>query len=87
MRRCESARAISPSSTKARRDSACRMKLRSLAILAALVCVLFAAAGPKARVEIATHDMSDPAPRRFEATIALGQSALSILYTWTRHAR
>ena len=36
-----------------------------------------------ADIRIITHDVTDTAPRKFQAAIDLGVMAVSVLYTWT----
>jgi hypothetical protein len=36
-----------------------------------------------AKIQIITHDVTDTAPRKFQAAIDLGVMAVSVLYTWT----
>jgi hypothetical protein len=43
--------------------------------------------GPSGRLAIQMHDLADPSPHRIEATLQLGQAALSLLITWTSHLR
>ncbi len=36
-----------------------------------------------ANIRIITHDVTDTAPRRFQAAVDFGVMAVSVLYTWT----
>ena len=60
---------------------------RRRTIVAAAVAgtlMLAAAQHPSADLRIVTHDIGDPAPRRFQAALDLGVVAVSFLYTWTQ---
>lgn len=54
-----------------------------IAATALSLAVVTAANHPVARFEIVTHDLSDPAPRRFQAVADLGMMGVSVLVTWT----
>jgi hypothetical protein len=57
-----------------------------LMIAGALAIGLAAAQHPVARVQVLTHDIGDPSPRRIQAALDLGVVAVSVLVTWTgRH--
>lgn len=56
---------------------------RIVAGIAALALVALAAERPTAGIRLITHDLSDPAPRRFQAAVDLGVVGVSLLYTWT----
>lgn len=38
---------------------------------------------PTADIHIITHDVTDVAPRKFQAALDFGVMAVSVLYTWT----
>lgn len=38
---------------------------------------------PSANIHIITHEVTDTAPRKFQAALDLGVMAVSVLYTWT----
>lgn len=38
---------------------------------------------PSADIRIITHDVTDAAPRKFQAAVDMGILAVSVLYTWT----
>ena len=59
-----------------------RLTIAGIAVAAAIVL-----GGPDARLSILTHDRGDPNPHKVEASIGLGKLALSLLFTWTAHAR
>lgn len=56
---------------------------RKLIVAGAAALALFAASHPSANIEVLTHDVSDPAPRRVQAAVDLGLMAVSVLVTWT----
>ena len=58
---------------------------RRIALALCAACLLLAGSGFDARLAINAHDRADVAPQRFEASVALGKAALSLLITWTRH--
>lgn len=49
----------------------------------AALLALAAMPGPSANIQILTHEVTDTAPRKFQAAIDLGIMAVSVLYTWT----
>ncbi len=59
------------------------MNRRVALIVCAVALAIVTISGPTARLAIQTHDLTDPSPRRVEATLALGRAALVLLITWT----
>lgn len=59
----------------------------ALLLIACAVLAIAMVSGATARLAIQTHDLSDPSPRRIEATLALGKAALVLLFTWTNRIR
>ena len=49
----------------------------------AALLALVAMPGPTADIRILTHEVTDTAPRKFQAALNLGIMAVSVLYTWT----
>ena len=49
----------------------------------AALLALVAMPGPTADIRILTHEVTDTAPKKFQAAINLGIMAVSVLYTWT----
>lgn len=69
-------------------DSRRQVKRRPALLLIAFAFLAIAmVSGPTARLAIQTHDLTDPSPRRIEATLALGKAALVLLITWTSRIR
>jgi hypothetical protein len=63
------------------------MNRRFALVLCAFALAVVTVSGPTARLAIQTHDLTDPSPRRVEATLALGKAALVLLITWTSRIR
>ena len=55
----------------------------ALAGAGAALLALVAMPGPTADIRILTHEVTDTAPKKFQAAINLGIMAVSVLYTWT----
>jgi len=55
----------------------------ALASGGAALLALMAMPGPSADIRIITHEVTDTAPRKFQAAVDLGVMAVSVLYTWT----
>lgn len=55
----------------------------ALASGGAALLALTAMPGHSANIQILTHDVTDTAPRKFQAAINFGIMAVSVLYTWT----
>lgn len=55
----------------------------ALASGGAALLALVAMPHPSADIRIITHDVTDTAPRKFQAAVNLGVMAVSVLYTWT----
>lgn len=49
----------------------------------AALLALTALSPHSANIQIITHDVTDTAPRKFQAALDLGILAVSVLYTWT----
>ncbi|HVF93486.1 MAG TPA: hypothetical protein VM900_04155 [Sphingomonas sp.] len=56
---------------------------RMVLAVAGAAMLLLAARHPTADIQLLTHDVSDPAPRRLQAAVDLGLVGVSVLYTWT----
>ena len=63
------------------------MNRRTVLFLSLVALAVMTTAGPTGRIAVQTHDLTDPSPRRVEATLALGKAALSVLITWTSRIR
>ncbi|MBN8815541.1 MAG: hypothetical protein J0J06_08860 [Sphingomonas sp.] len=60
-----------------------RKQRRTILIAAAVLAIVAVARHPTADVEILTHQVGDPSPRKVEAAIDLGVVAVKFLLTWT----
>ncbi|MGL4314210.1 MAG: hypothetical protein ACRCSO_09505 [Sphingomonas sp.] len=60
------------------------MRNRRIALLlVALALVASAFRHPSATITVATQDVGDPAPHRFQAAVDVGLMAVSVIITWT----
>lgn len=60
------------------------MRQRQFAMFAiALILLALVARHPSARIEVLSHDASDPSPHRVQAAVDIGVVAFSVLVTWT----